>query len=223
MTETPAVRMRRIRAAAAEMDVVLQPGTVHALLRYLDAMLAQNEQVNLTAIRDRAAAEVLHVLDSIALARCELAWSDAVDLGSGNGFPAVAVHLLGRAANPTARTTCVERTGKKCRAIGAALAAAEIEGIDVRNVDATQWPTLDASVRERFDLVTARALAAPAEVARLARPLLSRRGSLVLWLEADAQPPAVLPGALHRVGWEPYELPEPAPRERRLAIYERVS
>ena len=36
------------------------------LLAYLDAMLERNRAVNLTAVRDRAQAEVLHVRDSLA-------------------------------------------------------------------------------------------------------------------------------------------------------------
>ena len=186
------------------------------LLRYLQAMLAENEHVNLTGIRDPEAARVLHVEDSLAIAGAGLLPKDALDLGSGNGFPGVALRVLFR----DAKVTLLERTRKKCLAIERVLAASGIRDVAVLCMDAGQAPGLDPKLRGRFDLITARAVGAPPEVARLATPLLAPLGKLALWIDGDSEPDAALGSRLKLWRALDYELSAPAARRRKLAIYE---
>ncbi len=201
---------------AMALGITIDAAAASQLLAYLDAMLLLNEQINLTAVRDREAAVVLHILDGLAAARLELRPSHVLDLGSGNGFPGVAVAAL----YPKASVVLVDRTGKKVRAIGTCLLTARIQGVETLQIDAAQAPTLKKEMRAAFDLVTARAVGAPREVAELAAPLLRPRGHLALWLDAAAEAPTRLPGfGPARV--LRYELPEPAARERQLALLRR--
>ena len=64
----PLQLIARATALGAELDST----GAEALLAYLDAMLALNEQINLTAVREREAAIVLHALDGLAFARTGL-------------------------------------------------------------------------------------------------------------------------------------------------------
>jgi 16S rRNA (guanine527-N7)-methyltransferase len=201
-------------ARAAALAIELDADAAALLLRYLDAVLALNEQINLTAIRDREQALVLHVLDSLAFARTGLAPHHVLDLGSGNGFPGVAVAAL----HPRASVVLLDRTGKKVRAMGACLLTARVPGVETLQLDAAQAPALRKDLRRAFDLVTARAVGAPAAVAELAAPLLRPGGRLVLWLDADADAPLQLESCRREQVLD-YELPAPAARRRRLAIY----
>jgi 16S rRNA (guanine527-N7)-methyltransferase len=203
-------------AKAQLLGVTLASEAAARLLAYLDAMLALNEQLNLTAVRDREAAVVLHALDSLAFGRLSVRPQHLLDLGSGNGFPGVAVALL----HPNASAVLLDRTGKKVRAIGACLLTARIDGVETVQADAQQAPSLHREMRGAFDVVTARAVGAPEAVAQLAAPLLRPRGALVLWLDAATAAPAALPDC-RREHVEDYALPEPAPRQRRLAVYRR--
>jgi 16S rRNA (guanine527-N7)-methyltransferase len=186
------------------------------LLHYLDAMLVVNEQINLTAVRDREQAVVLHALDSLAFARTGLVPHHVLDLGTGNGFPGVGLAAL----FPRARVVLMDKTGKKIRAIGACLVQSKMANADPVQLDAAQAPALRRELRHSFDLATARAVARPAEVALLAAPLVRPGGHLVLWLEADADAPDSLP-PFRRRDLIRYTLPEPAPRPRLHAVYER--
>lgn len=187
------------------------------LVTYLDAMLRENEHVNLTAIRDRDAALVLHVADSLAIEALALAPRDCLDLGTGNGFPGVALQVL----FPAAKVTLLDRTQKKIAAIGRALAASGLDEVATLRLDAAQAPALAPSLRGRFDLVTARAVAGPNEVAALAAPLLGPHGRLCLWLDADTEAPQTLAPRFRRVALHEYVLQSPnvPPRTRRLALY----
>jgi 16S rRNA (guanine527-N7)-methyltransferase len=202
----------RAKLLGAELD---EPRAAR-LLAYLDAMLALNEQINLTAVRDREQAVVLHALDGLAFARTGLHPRHALDLGTGNGFPGVAVATL----HPGASVVLMDRTGKKVRAVGSCLVQAKFDGVETLNLDAQQAPTLRRELRHAFDLVTARAVGKPEQMAEMANPLLRPGGHLVLWLDADAEAPERL-GVFRRTALYPYELPAPAARQRVLGHWQK--
>jgi 16S rRNA (guanine527-N7)-methyltransferase len=201
---------------AASLAPNLPQQAAERLLKYLDAMLVINEQINLTAIRDREQAIVLHALDGLAFALTGITPHHALDLGTGNGFPGAALAAL----HPKASVTLMDRTGKKIRAIGGCLVQAGMKNADAVQLDAAQAPALHRELRHAFDLVTARAVGKPELVAELAAPLTRPGGHLVLWLDADAECPQVL-GPFRRQAMLRYDLPEPAARERVLAVYGR--
>jgi 16S rRNA (guanine527-N7)-methyltransferase len=207
-----AALVQAARALGAELD---EP-RAGRLLAYLDAMLATNEHVNLTAVRDREQAVVLHVLDGLAFARTRLRPAHALDVGTGNGFPGVCVAAL----HPGASVVLMDRTGKKVRAIGGCLVAARLDGVETMQMDAQQAPALARELRHAFDLVTARAVGKPELLADLAAPLTRPGGHLVVWLDADAETPKQLEG-FRLVERIVYELPAPAARQRVLGHWQR--
>lgn len=219
MTRAGAVTTpEQLCAAARTLGAELTADQAGLLLAYLDAMLQLNEQLNLTAVRDREQAVVLHLLDSLAFARTRITPRHVLDLGSGNGFPGVAIAVL----RPHATVVLLDRTGKKVRAMAACLLTARIPGVEALQLDAAQAPALRKDLRRAFDLVTARAVGAPAAIAELAAPLTRPGGHLVLWLDAAAEAPGELSG-WRRAALLDYELPAPATRQRRLAVYRLLS
>ncbi|MEM7199436.1 MAG: 16S rRNA (guanine(527)-N(7))-methyltransferase RsmG [Planctomycetota bacterium] len=209
-------RVVQLVTRAAGVGASVGADAAARLLDYLDAMLARNRAHNLTAIRDPAAAEVLHALDSLAVGALRLSRpTRALDLGSGNGFPGVALAVLW----PQLPVTLLERTAKKARALGDLAATVGLEHVDIAHVDAAQVPALRPDLDSAYDLITARAVAEPGAVARLAQPMLAPGGTLLLWLEADARPQPQLRGGLRRERHHRYALPEPAPRRRQLVSY----
>jgi 16S rRNA (guanine527-N7)-methyltransferase len=184
------------------------------LERYLEALLRKNRELNLTAIRDAASARILHVQDSLEISALGLSPRCCLDLGSGNGFPGVALRLL----YPDARVCLMDRSQKKLRAIAEILEEVELGAVELLHLDAVQAPSLRPDLRQGFDLIAARALGKPETVAALSRPLLAAKGHLVLWLDKETAAPKKLCGLTL---WREhhYELPEPAARHRRLACY----
>jgi 16S rRNA (guanine527-N7)-methyltransferase len=206
-----------LHAAGKALGAELPTGRAELLLAYLDAMLVLNEQINLTAVRDREQAVVLHALDGLAFARTGLRPRHVLDLGSGNGFPGVAIAAL----HPGASVVLMDRTGKKVRAIGSCLVTSRLDGVETLLVDAAQAPSLRRELRHAFDVVVARAVGKPDEVALLAEPLTRPGGHLVLWLDEEASVEPRL-GAFRLVDTFPYTLPEPAARRRVLGCWKRA-
>jgi len=210
-------RAEEFRSRALALGVQLEESAARALLAFLDAMLERNRELNLTAVRDPDAALVLHGLDSLALGLAALEAQHIADVGSGNGFPGVAAAVL----YPQARVVLVERTAKKARALTELVQSAGLRNVRVVHADAAQLPSLQPSLRRGFDLVCMRAVAAPDAAAVLAEPLLAREGHLALWLSEGMDIPAVPARGYALVKTVQYALPEPAPRQRRLAVWQR--
>ena len=128
-----------------------------------------------TTVTDPARALDDHLADSLVALELEAtrAASEIADLGAGAGFPGLALAV----ARPQARVVLLESSGRKCEFIAAAVRASSIGNATVVHARAEAWP----AGQDRFDLVTARALAPLAVVAEYAAPLLKIGGTLVAW------------------------------------------
>ena len=202
---------------AADIGAEVTAEAATRLLAFLDAMLDENQRINLTAVRDREAAVLFHALDSVALGRCGLEKppTRALDLGTGNGFPGVAIACL----FPEARVVLMDRRLKKLNAIMRALEAA---GFDTAQFEIAHMDAVVArseGYKAHFDLVTTRAVGPPEAVGKLAKPLLAPGARFVAWLSDGAEAPEKLKCGLELTDSAEYELPAPASRTRRIASY----
>lgn len=84
--------------------------------KYLSLLLAKNEQVNLTAVRDEVSATWKHLADSLSILSLEPMGS-AVDWGSGGGLPGIPLALARRAAGISSPVFFLDSVGKKVRAV----------------------------------------------------------------------------------------------------------
>lgn len=135
---------------------------LEALEWHLEKVAQENRVQNLTAITDPREMVVKHTLDSAAvLGAVTLAAGErALDVGSGAGFPGVVLQLL----VPDAQVVLLDSNRKRCaflERLAADLVARGVRGagqLEVRWGRAEDEARL-AGMRERFDLVVARAVA----------------------------------------------------------------
>jgi 16S rRNA (guanine527-N7)-methyltransferase len=141
------------------------------------------------------------------------------DLGSGAGFPGVALAV----ALPSAEVRLVESQRRRCEFLERIRIAAELENVHVICARVEDWSE-GFSVH---DLVVARALAPQPVVLEYAAPLLQMGGSLVDWRgrrspseEQNADRAAAELGmrrlAIHRVG------PFKGARDHHLHVFAKV-
>jgi 16S rRNA (guanine527-N7)-methyltransferase len=158
------------------------PGDVRAgLAGHARLLLAWTNAINLTAIRDPAAVARLHVLDSLAaLPLLRSVGADTlIDLGSGGGYPGIPLALaLG------GRARLVDSVGRKARFLATAVTALGIE--DRVTVVAERAEALAGGPdRERWPVVTARAVADLATLVEIGLPLAAPGGRLVAWKRGE--------------------------------------
>jgi len=169
----------RLRATGREQG--FPESALTGLERYVAAVVEENRRVNLTGAATFDTALDVLAADSLAVVR---AWDEgrgaprtAVDLGTGNGLPGVAVAL----AWPSCRVVLVERRAKKAAAVSRCLAAAGIEGVDVAPCDGRELLRERPDLAGAVDLVTVRAVGALADATREAAPWLAPGGRLAHW------------------------------------------
>jgi 16S rRNA (guanine527-N7)-methyltransferase len=158
-----------------------------AIADHVRLLLAWNDAINLSGIREPEAIAREHVLDSLSaltlLRRAGV--TEFLDIGSGAGYPGLPLAV----ALPATRAVLVESIAKKARFLSAAVAAVGLA--DRVAVAATRAETLAANTayRGRWQAVLARAVADLTELAEISLPLLRAGGLLVAWkrLPMDAE------------------------------------
>lgn len=141
-----------------------------ALLR----MLESDEHAP-SAVRDAKRAADVHLADSLVALEIEALRRAGriVDLGSGSGFPGLALAV----ALPEAKVRLVESQRRKCEYLERACAQAAIENARVVWARAEEW----SEGLQDNDVAVARALAAQPVVMEYAVPLLRVGGTLIDW------------------------------------------
>ena len=123
---------------------------ISKFLRYLELLLEWNEKFNLTAITDKDEIEEKHFIDSIELIKFfDVKNKTLLDVGSGAGFPGIPLAIV----EPTLKITLLESNGKRVSFLREV-----VNDLDLKNVDIIQGRSEELGTREKYDIVTARAV-----------------------------------------------------------------
>ena len=148
--------------------------------RLFELLCEVNAHTNLTRITTKSEFEIKHVADSLAIVKIlpEIAgkpWRVA-DVGCGAGFPS----LVLAAAFPQLEVTAIDSTHKKV-----AFVAESVRRLGLANLTPVAGRAVELSRRpeyhERFDLVTARAVAAVAKLFPECRRMIAPHGRMVFY------------------------------------------
>ena len=167
-------------AGLERLEIGLPKERVEAILAFGEAVLEKNQVMNLTAITEPEQAAELHLLDSLTLLKVlPLAGKSLLDVGTGAGFPGVPLKL----AEPTIRLTLLYSLQKLMRWL-------ENEALPALGVEA-RFLTGRAEVfardnRERFDVVTSRAVARLDLLCELCLPFVHKGGYFLAMKGAQA-------------------------------------
>ncbi len=146
-------------------------------------LLDWNQRLNLTGITDPAEIVIKHFLDSLTLMRAGASFEGLrlIDVGTGAGFPGLVIAML----FPGCEATLLDATVKKLRFIEGACAE-----LGIHNVRCVHARAEDAgrqrAHRERYDIVTARAVAPMPALMEYTLPLAKPGGQVIAMRGKDA-------------------------------------
>ena len=167
-------------ALLPELGLALPEGARATLCAFGEAVIAQNEVMNLTAITDPAQVAKLHLLDSLTvLTAADLKGKRLIDVGCGAGFPGVPLAI----ACPEAEVTLLDSLGKRVRWLEATLPTL---GVAARCITARAEEAV-ADHRESFDYATSRAVARLNILLELTAPYVKVGGAVIAMKGAAAQ------------------------------------
>ena len=167
-------------AGLQRLEIELPEARVDAILRFGALVLEKNRVMNLTAITEPEAAAELHLLDSLSLLKVlPLAGKSLLDVGTGAGFPGVPLKL----AEPSLRLTLLDSLQKRMRWL-------ETEALPELGVEARfltgRAEDFARDQREKFDVVSSRAVARLDLLCGLCLPFVHRGGYFLAMKGAQA-------------------------------------
>jgi len=197
------------RAAADRVGWTMRSAQVERFARLRDLLIAGNAEMNLTAIVDPDAIEILHFVDSLAGLNALPAETgiSVVDVGTGAGFPGLPMRI----ARPDIWLTLVDATQKKVRYLERTVAALGLAdpAADRGAPVATLCGRIEAIGRERrrrasWDVALLRSVSSTAVAAEYCLPLVRVGGTVLLWKKANqAEEIATARGAIRLLGGRP--------------------
>ena len=163
-----------------ELGLSLSEEKRETLCAFGQAMVKQNEVMNLTGITEPAAVAKLHLLDSLTvLATADLAGKTLIDVGCGAGFPGVPLAI----ACPEGKITLLESLGKRMKWLEEVLPRL---GITAECVTARAEEAV-ADRRESYDFATSRAVARLNILLELTAPYVKVGGAVLAMKGAAAK------------------------------------
>jgi 16S rRNA (guanine527-N7)-methyltransferase len=165
-----------IDIAEKEYGIVLDRAALERFEWYYRELVEWNKRFNLTAIRDQVGIEIKHFLDSLTVATITRSVPGSIiDVGTGAGFPGLALKILW----PDAKLSLVESVQKKanfCVHVAETLGFSDVNVLAQRAEDIGQNPLH----REKYQLVTARAVAKMPVLLEYLLPLAKLGGLVVM-------------------------------------------
>ena len=164
----------------ASLNLELPEKSRETLCRFGQAVIKQNEVMNLTAITEPKQVAKLHLLDSLTvLAVADLKNKKLIDVGCGAGFPGVPLAI----ACKDAEITLLDSLGKRMHWLETILPELGIEAecITARVEEAV------ADRREQYDYATSRAVARLNILLELTAPYVKVGGAVLAMKGAAAR------------------------------------
>lgn len=170
---------------------------------YVTLLKHWNERISLTSVRGSDAILRLHFGESLwAIKLVDFGKSRLADVGSGAGFPGLALKL----ACPSLQLTLIESNTKKATFLSEVVRTLKLTEVDVFRGRADAWHP-DG---RQFDFMSARAVGNFPALLDWGASYLAPGGKVALWVGSDAMPylhadqrwnwqaPSLIPGSTQR-------------------------
>lgn len=141
---------------------------------YFEMLVEWNNKFNMTTILEEKDVFLLHFYDSLCLSKVvDLNRKVSLcDFGTGAGFPGLPIAIVFSNVN----VTLVESNGKKCMFLNAVKEALKLENVTIIN---DRIENFGSKEREKFDIVTCRAVTSIPMILEMATSLVKVDGVLV--------------------------------------------
>lgn len=186
-----------LREGAISLGIELNEEALSRYETYFEYLEERNAVMNLTAISGKEDVARLHFLDCAALLTlCDMKGKSLIDVGTGAGFPGLALKI----AEPTVKLTLLDSLNKRidflsetCQKLG----FSDTRCIHARAEEAPQ------ELRGAFDIVTSRAVARLNTLCELCLPFLKVGGVFLAMKGPDCENEVKeAENALHLLGAE---------------------
>lgn len=153
------------------LGITLSKIQLNKLKDYYKLLKLWNDKFNLTTILDEQDVYLKHFYDSVCIFKTNKFKDNMLicDIGTGAGFPGIVIAII----NNNLRIDLVESNKKKCTFLNEVKEKLDLNNITIINSRAEEY---GKNNREKYDIVTCRAVSRLYIISELAIPLLKVKG-----------------------------------------------
>lgn len=156
-----------------KININLTDDILSKLDKYYQLLLEENAKYNLTAITEESSVYLKHFYDSLCIVRIiDLNNQYLLDIGTGAGFPGLVLKIV----FPNLKIDLLDSTSKKCLFLEKVINQLHLENINVINMRAEEYAKIN---REKYDIVTSRAVAPLKHLLEYSIPTLKINGNFI--------------------------------------------
>ena len=156
-----------------KLNIKISDIQLEKLEKYYEILERENKLYNLTSITEKESVFLKHFYDSLTIVKIiDLNNETLCDLGTGAGFPGMVLKIM----FPNLKVTLIDATLKKCNFLEKVIKELKLEKINVINARVEEYAKIE---REKYDIVTARAVAPLKHLLEYGVPLLKVNGTFV--------------------------------------------
>lgn len=137
-----------------QINIDLPESKISQFYLYKDILLKWNDKINLTAITEEKEIIIKHFIDSLTINKYIGDKKTLLDVGTGAGFPGIPLKII----NENLEVTLLDSLNKRILFLNEIIEKLELKKINAVHSRAEDF-AINKNFREKFDVVTARAVA----------------------------------------------------------------
>jgi len=160
----------------SEMGIFLTEKKLEQFLIYYEMLVEWNEVMNLTAITEFQDVMKKHFVDSISLIKAYdvTRESSVIDIGTGAGFPGLALKI----AFPQLKVTLLDSLNKRILFLNAVIEKLNLSDVETIHGRAEDFAK-PGKLREQYDLCVSRAVANLSTLSEYCLPFVKKEGMFI--------------------------------------------
>ena len=139
---------------AKKINIEFNDKQLEQFFEYMNLLIEWNEKINLTAITEPKEIIIKHFIDSLTINKYIEKNNKIVDVGTGAGFPGIPIKIY----RPEVEVTLVDSLNKRINFLNEVISKLGLEKINTIHARVEEFAR-NKKYREKFDIVTARAVA----------------------------------------------------------------
>ena len=156
-----------------KIDIDISVDTLSKLDEYYHILVEENKKYNLTAITEEEQVYLKHFYDSLSIIKIiDLKDQYLLDIGTGAGFPGLVLKIV----FPKLKIDLLDSTNKRCIFLKMVIDKLQLKNINVINARAEEYAKDN---REKYDIVTSRAVAPLKHLLEYSIPTLKVNGQFI--------------------------------------------
>ena len=159
---------------AKKLNMVFSEKQIKQFFKYMNLLIEWNNKINLTAITEPKEIILKHFIDSLTINKYIEQNKILVDVGTGAGFPGIAVKIY----RPDVKVVLVDSLNKRINFLNEVVKELQLENIQTIHSRVEEFGK-NKKYRESFDIVTARAVANLTVLSEYLLPLAKVNGKCI--------------------------------------------